>query len=363
MAVGKWLYFGEKDRLHSWLPRLDVLVERRSLMAAKISRKDPKFDLFPHKPCVLCVFTADDDNERAQAKQLLAREFGIEVKTWKSDAQTMRDWAEDGWLRIELEISKIKRALASGESPNSPEIVRELRALTDRLSNLAANPTSVTLAEELRLSQTDNFIRELKSNFGHDDLTLSIILNKLDQLQSHILRISNPHNVNLEYEAIDKDPRREYIFVMMPFGIQHVDTYDAIRRSILKVNSDLRVERVDEKPGSAQILNEIYKSIRSASLIIADMTDEKPNVYYELGYTHALEKPTVCLAREGTIIHFDLSGFKVIFFKTLRELEESLFMRLAGFSDCHVETIAPTHSVRPVTRDMQVPRWVAVRPR
>ena len=60
------------------------------------------------------------------------------------------------------------------------------------------------------------------------------------------------------------------------------------------------------------------------------MTDEKPNVYYELGYTHALEKPTVCLAREGTIIHFDLSGFKVIFFKTLRELEERLVKEVSG---------------------------------
>jgi hypothetical protein len=190
-AIGKWLYFGEKDRLHSWLPRLDVLVERGSLIAAKISRKDPKSDPFPHKQCVLCVFTADDDNERERAKQLLARELGIEVKTWKSDAQTMRDWEEDGWLRIESEISKIKRALASGGNPSSPEIMGELRALTDRLSNLASNPTSVTLAEEFRLSNTDNFIHELKSSLAAGDLTLSVILDRLDKLQMQILRISD----------------------------------------------------------------------------------------------------------------------------------------------------------------------------
>src|SRR5271167_1210816 len=79
--IGKWLYFGEKDRLHSWLPRLNVLVERGSLMAAKVSRKDPRWDPFPHKPCVLCVFTTSDDSDKARAKQLLTTEFGIEVNT------------------------------------------------------------------------------------------------------------------------------------------------------------------------------------------------------------------------------------------------------------------------------------------
>jgi hypothetical protein len=52
------------------------------------------------------------------------------------------------------------------------------------------------------------------------------------------------------------------------------------------------------------------------------------NVFYEVGYAHALNKFTVLLAEEGTKLLFDLSGYRCIFYKNSiggkRMVEEKL---------------------------------------
>jgi hypothetical protein len=37
-------------------------------------------------------------------------------------------------------------------------------------------------------------------------------------------------------------------------------------------------------------------------------------VFYEVGYAHAIAKPTVLLAQTDTPLPFDVSGFRVIFY-------------------------------------------------
>jgi hypothetical protein len=328
--IGKWLYFGEKNVLHSWLPRLNELVEAGELRAAKISRKDPRWDPFPHKPCVLCAFTANDEQEKTRVKRLLAIEFGIDVSTWKSDAQTLRDWDEYGWLQIESQITNLKRRMAAGDVPDTPETKNQLRALISKLSDVLHNYESDTLLAEQKLSKTEGFLTDLQRELASENLTLATILNHLDRIQVQISRITQGDAIQVKPDSIDQSVRNEYLFVIMPFGKQHVDTYDTIRRAILKVSPILIVERVDEKPGSFQITQEIWNSIKSARAIICDLTDERPNVYYELGYAHALLKPVVCVARDGTSIHFDVSGFKVVLFNTYRELEERLRDEIDG---------------------------------
>jgi len=51
-----------------------------------------------------------------------------------------------------------------------------------------------------------------------------------------------------------------------------------------------------------------------SDIIIADITPPNPNVFYELGYSHALGKPTILLAQRESRLPFDVSGFRVIFY-------------------------------------------------
>lgn len=104
-------------------------------------------------------------------------------------------------------------------------------------------------------------------------------------------------------------------FIIMPFNEDH-DTvgakmaFQAVENSVKPTRySELHIGRVDDlydNNGKA-ITENIYKAINDADFIIADLTDNRPNCYYELGYARALGKDIVVVAKEGTKLEFDES--------------------------------------------------------
>ena len=88
--------------------------------------------------------------------------------------------------------------------------------------------------------------------------------------------------------------------------------------------------RADECYTSTPIINDIVKEINDASVIIADITMDNPNVFYELGYSHALGKTTILLAdiNKRDKLPFDISGFRTIFYENSiggkKEIEKTL---------------------------------------
>lgn len=53
--------------------------------------------------------------------------------------------------------------------------------------------------------------------------------------------------------------------------------------------------RVDKLPGIGSIVDTIWLGIRSSDAFVADITGNSPNVFYELGIAHALQKDVVIL--------------------------------------------------------------------
>jgi nucleoside 2-deoxyribosyltransferase len=62
--------------------------------------------------------------------------------------------------------------------------------------------------------------------------------------------------------------------------------------------------------------------------VIADITPINQNVFYELGYSHALNKPTILLAERGKQLPFDVSGYRVLIYDNTiagkKQLEDGL---------------------------------------
>lgn len=112
-----------------------------------------------------------------------------------------------------------------------------------------------------------------------------------------------------------------YAFLLM--AMSRDPHLEDTHHTVLRVCQDLGVqaERVDDIDYSGEITEKVLGSIKVASLIIADLTHERPNVYYEIGYADALGKPLLLLAREGTKLHFDLQGRRVEFYRNQTELE------------------------------------------
>ena len=88
--------------------------------------------------------------------------------------------------------------------------------------------------------------------------------------------------------------------------------------------------RIDTDKNVPRILPEILSRIAACAVTVVDLTDEKANIYYELGYAEALKKPLIVTAKEGTALPFDVKDMPVIFWKNQRDLREQLRERLSS---------------------------------
>ena len=70
--------------------------------------------------------------------------------------------------------------------------------------------------------------------------------------------------------------------------------------------------RADQIPKAGMITTQIINLIIDSDLVIADLTDQNPNVFYELAIRHATNKPYIQIIRKGQKIPFDLSGVRTI---------------------------------------------------
>ncbi|GAC1414630.1 MAG: hypothetical protein NVSMB66_7740 [Candidatus Doudnabacteria bacterium] len=102
-----------------------------------------------------------------------------------------------------------------------------------------------------------------------------------------------------------------FVFVIIPFNNKFINVYNiGIKQACEELN--LRCERVHEQTFESHIVEQIYKNIQEANLIIADLTDLNPNVYYELGYARALKKRIISISRSVNDLPFDLRSYPAL---------------------------------------------------
>ncbi len=106
---------------------------------------------------------------------------------------------------------------------------------------------------------------------------------------------------------------RPRAFVVMQFA----EPYHTFYREVIQNQAEaagFEVVRIDEKAGPGVIFQDIQREIEQAEIVIAEITPANPNVFYELGYAHALGKPTILLAQRGAELPFDIRSFRVVFY-------------------------------------------------
>ena len=90
-------------------------------------------------------------------------------------------------------------------------------------------------------------------------------------------------------------------------------------------------ERVDEQIYREGILERIYRQIEAADIIIADMTGQNPNVFYEVGYAHAKGKLCILLTSNAADIPFDLKHQRhIVYDKSIVTLRRELEKEITG---------------------------------
>ena len=68
--------------------------------------------------------------------------------------------------------------------------------------------------------------------------------------------------------------------------------------------------------GTGKIIDQIWRGINSAKVLVAELTQRNPNVFYELGLAHALDKPVVLIWSRSNEqdVPFDLQHIRVIYY-------------------------------------------------
>lgn len=121
-------------------------------------------------------------------------------------------------------------------------------------------------------------------------------------------------NSSLQIEEYSLSARKPKVFIVMQFGNPYDDLYSSVIKPVCE-QVGLQVERADEALGPGLIIRDVERAILEAQVIIADISPANPNVYYEVGYAHALRKPTVLIADLPTKLPFDVSAFRTLFYE------------------------------------------------
>lgn len=112
----------------------------------------------------------------------------------------------------------------------------------------------------------------------------------------------------------------------MPFQDRFFSIYQkAIRPSLLEIGC--KVEHANDVVTSEdRIIAAIYDQIAQAKFLVADITGKNPNVFYELGYAHALGKKVLIIVQDKGDVPFDISQLRYILYKpdSLHALKEDI---------------------------------------
>lgn len=105
------------------------------------------------------------------------------------------------------------------------------------------------------------------------------------------------------------------IFVVMEFSTEYNELFEEVIKPIAE-QKGFECIRADQYYTGTPILADIIASIKDSTAIIAEITPNNPNVFYEIGYSHAIGKPTILLCdKKREKLPFDLSGFRTLFYE------------------------------------------------
>jgi hypothetical protein len=100
------------------------------------------------------------------------------------------------------------------------------------------------------------------------------------------------------------DPDDKLVAVMMPFGPEFKDVYTAIKQAAKAAG--LRCQRADDIWEEDVVIQDVVNLICKARVVVCDLSDRNPNVFYEMGIAHSLGKDVVMLAQNKNDVPFDV---------------------------------------------------------
>jgi hypothetical protein len=133
-------------------------------------------------------------------------------------------------------------------------------------------------------------------------------------------------------EIIDFGERAEHkpkLFIAMPFAEDFIDEYEIGFCEAGKANGYV-CERLDVAAFTGDIVVEMQRRILSSHGVIALLNGGNPNVFLEVGFALAHNKPIVLVADESEQIPFDVRGHRCVRYRSITKLREALTQEIGA---------------------------------
>jgi hypothetical protein len=125
---------------------------------------------------------------------------------------------------------------------------------------------------------------------------------------------------NLKPEDYEVDPK--LIMVLTPFSEGEMEAFEIIKETCTR--NGFRCVRGDEDYTASDILSHVVRLIAKSRIVIANISSRNPNVFYELGIAHAMDKQTILVSKKMEGVPFDVSSFRVLLWETKEDLRINL---------------------------------------
>ncbi|MEW6262674.1 MAG: nucleoside 2-deoxyribosyltransferase [Thermodesulfobacteriota bacterium] len=113
---------------------------------------------------------------------------------------------------------------------------------------------------------------------------------------------------------------------MDPYNPNLKDVHNFVKEVFAEFG--IKADRADDIEHQERITDIVLDQIKRSEFLFADLSGERPNVYYEVGYAHALGKRTILYRRKGTPLHIDLSVHNVPEYENVTQLRNLFRDRL-----------------------------------
>ncbi|MCP1430790.1 hypothetical protein J3D45_003288 [Microbacterium foliorum] len=124
------------------------------------------------------------------------------------------------------------------------------------------------------------------------------------------------------------------VAVMMPFDPNFDVVYETIALAVDDIG--MKCVRVDNIWEHDHVMGDVLSLLWRARVVVADLTDRNPNVFYETGLAHALPRRTILLTQNPDDVPFDLRSIRYLRYgvgsKARKALREQLSERLKTLS-------------------------------
>ncbi len=126
-------------------------------------------------------------------------------------------------------------------------------------------------------------------------------------------------------------------FVIQPFQPIFNSRYDDVFAPAIR-EAGLQPYRVDHDPSVSTPIDSIHDGIKNSAICLVDITLDKPNVWYELGYALASDKPVVllCSTERGDtkypfdVQHLNITSYTLAALANYEDLKTQIVARISA---------------------------------